>query len=225
MSQGKLYIIATPIGNMEDITLRALRILRDEIDTVYCEDTRRTSRLLQHHGIKTRLKSLHAHSSDGRLHQALDDLSQGLNLAYCSDAGTPGVSDPGSKLVNMARDESYTIIPLPGPSALTTLASVTGFPVKEFAFSGFLSKKKGKRVRELESLKTIRGTLVIYESPYRIDSLLDDISQVFPGNLLVIGRELTKIHEQLIHGTAGELKAMNFPRKGEFSVAIFNDIK
>ncbi len=160
MERGILYIIATPIGNMEDITYRAIKTLND-VDVAFCEDTRHTGRLLSHYGIKIPLKSLHAHSSAFKIKEALELLSNGKSIAYLTDAGTPGISDPGSKLIEEARKENHHISPIPGPSALSTLISVSGFSGKDIIFGGFLSKKPGKRINELNRLKEFDGIIVI----------------------------------------------------------------
>jgi len=223
MEKGKLYIIATPIGNSEDITLRALRILREEVDCVFCEDTRRTLKLLNRYGIKCPVRSLHAHSTPAKIKSALSLLIQGKTIAYCTDSGTPSVSDPGSVLVSAARTEGIDIIPLPGASALAAMVSVSGFPEKNIIFAGFLSKKEGKRRRELEKLKG-HGIIVLYESPHRIKKLIRSIAAVFPDSEMVIGREMTKLHEEFISGTTNGIceNIDSIPERGEFTVAIYN---
>jgi len=224
MQAGQLYIVAAPIGNTEDITLRALRILREEISLVYCEDTRHTGKLLNAHNIPLKMKSLHSHSSDERIAEACAAILAGQNIAYLTDAGTPGLSDPGSKLVAHARSAGIQIIPLPGPSALTALVSVSGFSEKNILFAGFLSKKPGKRIHELEKLREFSGIIVLYESPHRIQKLLAAINEVFPENPLIIGREMSKNFEEFITGVASELsqKTGLITEKGEFSLAIYN---
>ena len=224
MQAAQLYIAASPIGNIEDITLRALRILKEEVSIIYCEDTRHTGKLLEAHNIPLKMRSLHAHSSDERVAEACAALLAGQNIAYLTDAGTPGLSDPGSKLVSQARSAGIKVIPLPGPSALTALVSVSGFPEKNVLFAGFLSKKPGKRVHELEKLREFPGIIVLYESPHRIQKLLEAISGVFPENPLIIGREMSKRFEEFITGTASELsqKTNLVTKKGEFSLAIYN---
>ena len=224
MQTGQLYIIAAPIGNPEDITIRALRVLKEEVSLIYCEDTRHTGKLLKAHGIPLKMKSLHSHSSNERIAEACAAVLAGQNIAYLTDAGTPGLSDPGSKLVAQARSIGIRIVPLPGPSALTTLVSVSGFPEKNVLFAGFLSKKPGKRVHELEKLREFQGIIVLYESPHRIQKLLAAINEVFPENPLIIGREMSKHFEEFITGTASELsqKTGIITEKGEFSIAICN---
>jgi 16S rRNA (cytidine1402-2'-O)-methyltransferase len=223
MEKGKLYIIATPIGNSEDITLRALRILREDVDCVFCEDTRRTGKLLNQYGIKCSIRSLHAHSTPAKIKSALSLLARGKTIAYCTDSGTPSVSDPGSALVSAARREGIEVIPLPGASALAAIVSVSGFPEKNIIFAGFLSKKEGKRRRELEKLKG-HGIIVLYESPYRIKKLIRSIAAVFPDSEMVIGREMTKLHEEFISGTTNDIceNIDSILERGEFTVAIYN---
>ena len=224
MNTGTLYIVATPIGNIEDITIRALRILKEEVSLVYCEDTRNSRKLLDAFNISVQTKSLHAHSADAKIAEACTELLNGKNIAYITDAGTPGLSDPGSKLVMQARGKDIPIVPLPGPSALATLVSVAGFPEKNIIFAGFLSKKPGKRIHELEKLAEFPGIIVVYESPYRIKKLLEAINEVFPNNQITIGREMTKYFEEFITGTANEIlnNKNKLTEKGEFAVAIFN---
>ena len=211
---GKLYIIAGPIGNLEDITFRAVRILKEEVKFACCEDTRQSRKLLNHYEIDMPLIPFHSHSYEGHLEKILDRLENETG-AYLTDSGTPCISDPGSKLVSTARKRGIEIIPLPGPSALTALASVSGFAGKNIIFAGFVSKKPGRRIGELEDFKTFDGTIIIYESPHRILKTLAAIAEVFPGKNVVIGREMTKFHEQFICATPEELSAIKFPEKGE----------
>lgn len=220
MERGRLYIIATPIGNLEDITLRALRILKEEIEILFCEDTRQTRKLLSHYNLNVELRSLHSHSSGKDLARALDELEKGKTVGYATDAGSPGVSDPGSRLVSGAMALGSQVMPLPGPSALTAILSVNPFPGREVHFSGFLSRKPGKRRKELGQLLNLSGSLVLYESPHRIDALLDEIGNLAPERELVLGRELTKIHEECITGKASEISGSGFTRKGEMVLLI-----
>jgi 16S rRNA (cytidine1402-2'-O)-methyltransferase len=196
METGTLYIIATPIGNMEDITMRAVRILKEEIDAVYCEDTRQSRKLLEAYGVSVPARSLHAHSSDARIAEACDELQQGRTIGYLTDSGTPSLSDPGSRLVQEARRR------------------------------GFLSKKPGKRIHELERLREFAGIIIVYESPYRIRKLIEAIKEVFPDSPVIIGREMTKHFEEYITGTATEIfeRRESIMEKGEFSIAIHNDL-
>jgi 16S rRNA (cytidine1402-2'-O)-methyltransferase len=223
-----LYIIAAPIGNPEDMTLRALRILKETVAIIYCEDTRQTARVLSYHGINKPLRSLHMHSDDRKILSLISEVQSGVNIGYMTDSGTPGLSDPGSKIVSMARKEGVTVVPVPGVSALTTLISVSGFPEKTVLFGGFLSKKPGKRVNELNRLKTHEGILIIYESPHRIKKTLKDIGEVFPGREIVIGREMTKKFEEYINFNADIMTSVieKLTEKGEFAIGILNkDLK
>ncbi len=224
MSAGTLYIIASPIGNLEDITLRALRILREEARFVYCEDTRQTRKLLQHYEIKLPADSLHAHSPELKLKQAVDRLLGGVSVAYLTDSGTPGISDPGSRLVRMARESGIRIVPVPGPSALTAAVSVSGFSGKNVIFGGFISKKPGRRKNELASLAKFPGSIVLYESPHRIQKLMADIAVIFPEAEVLVARELTKVHEDLVFGNASGFASNPDMIKelGEFTVIIDN---
>lgn len=227
MEAGDLYVIATPIGNLEDITLRALRLLREEIHVVYCEDTRQTRKLMQHYGIDIPAYSIHAHTSSSKIQRAIQEISSGRNAAYMTDSGTPGVSDPGAALVEAARSEGIRVIPLPGPSALSAIVSVSGFTGKEVVFGGFLSKKEGKRRKELQKFREFDGIIVVYESPYRVSKLLTAIHEVFPGADMVIGRELTKIYEEVISGKVSDIMNSidSITMKGEFVIAINNRSK
>lgn len=224
VKQGTLYIIASPIGNLEDITLRALSILKSEVEHVFCEDTRQTRKLLNRYEIQLPASSMHSHSSEGKLQFAVDLLKQGKSVAYLTDAGTPGLSDPGNRLVTTCRNENITISPIPGPSALTAAISVSGFSGKNIIFAGFLSKKPGKRKNELTELKNFTGTIAIYESPHRIKKLLSDIAEIFPGSEVLIAREMTKIHEEiLLYPIEGFLEgSVEITEKGEFTVLIAN---
>ncbi len=220
----RLYVIASPIGNMEDITMRAARVLREDVDLVFCEDTRQTRKLLNHLGLGLPAYSLHSHSTEARINQAVNALLDGKKIAYLTDAGTPGISDPGARLVQEAAKNGIPVIPLPGPSALTSLISACGFPDKEVIFAGFLSKKDGRRKNELKRLGEFDGLIVVYESPHRIIKLLAAIDEIFPGREIVIGREMTKIHEEFIRGSASEILKNEalITWKGEFSVVIRN---
>jgi len=221
---GKIYIIATPIGNLKDITYRAVDTLKI-VDLVYCEDTRQSRKLLNAYDISVSLRSLHAHSNDKRVEEACKEVEAGRSIAYITDAGTPGISDPGNRLVREARRRGITIIPLPGPSALATAASMTGFDGKTIIFGGFLSKKPGRRINELEKLKANSGTIIIYESPHRIMKLLNAVGTVFPDQEVVIGREITKIHEEFLSFKGSSLldENLKITEKGEFVIAINNN--
>ena len=221
---GKLYIIATPIGNLEDITLRALRILKEETDIVYCEDTRQTAKLLHHYGIQVPTHSLHTHSRMAKLKGIIQELQSGKTIAYLTDSGTPAISDPGGQLVALARENNIPVIPVPGTSAVTTILSVCGFPLTEFYFAGFLSKKEGRRKNQLQELSNIDAIIVLYESPYRITKLLHAIAEVMPQAQILIGREMTKHFEEFIYCTSSQIEEITakLTQKGEFVVAVYN---
>jgi len=220
---GTLYIVATPIGNLEDITYRAIKIL-NSVDIIYCEDTRQTKKILDHYGIKVKTYSLHSHSHDSKIFSVCDKLISGQNIAYLTDCGTPALSDPGSKLVKIAVEKNIPVSPIPGPSALASLVSVSGFAEKNIIFTGFLSKKPGRRINELEKLSNFEGIIILYESPHRIHKLVSAIAQVFPDKEIVIGRETTKLFEEFIRGRASQLtdSLSAIKEKGEFSIAIYN---
>ncbi len=224
MNKGKLYIVATPIGNMDDISFRAVKILKEEADIIICEDTRQSGKLLNNFSIKKTKTSLHSHTGDRKIDNICRQISEGKNAAYLTDSGTPSISDPGSRLVSRARSMNIHIVPIPGPSALTSIISVAGFPEKRLIFTGFLSKKEGKMKRELLELRSFKGILVIYESPYRIKKLLKILAEIFPGNRMIIGREMTKLFEEFYTGTAEELweNSDEIREKGEFTIAVLN---
>jgi 16S rRNA (cytidine1402-2'-O)-methyltransferase len=200
-----LYIVATPIGNLEDITLRAIRILK-EVDMVLCEDTRMTSKLLAHYEISKPLKSFNAHASEGRFDEIFEFLNQGMNIALVSDAGTPTISDPGSLLVQKVKQEvpDTKIIAIPGPSALVAALSVSGIPASEFTFLGFLPHKKGRETL-FKEIATSERVMTFYESPHRIIKTLTSLQLHCPQKHIVIARELTKIFEETVSGTPGEV--------------------
>jgi len=196
---GTLYVVATPIGHMEDITLRALRTLA-EVDLIAAEDTRHTRKLLSRHDISTPLVSYHDHNKEKRTPELLRKLEAGNTIALVTDAGTPSVSDPGYYLVKNAIQKAISVVPIPGPSAVITALSVSGLPSDGFVFIGFVPRKAGKRQEFLGNLKGERRTLIFYESPKRLLSLLQTMSDVFGNREVVLARELTKIHEELLRG-------------------------
>jgi len=220
----KLYILATPIGNLEDITLRTLRMLK-EADFIVCEDTRHTLQLLNHFQIKKPLISYHQHSRLQKVEEIIGLLKQDKNLALVSDAGTPGISDPGNVLVKKVIDElgeNVQVIPVPGACALTTLASVAGLPTDKFLFLGFLPHKSGRQ-KLFEIIKNSEQTVIFYESPYRILKTMESLAAVLePTRQLVIGRELTKMFETIYRGTATQVleKVKAGQVKGEFVVLV-----
>ena len=218
-----LYMVATPIGNLEDITYRAVRIL-GEVDVIACEDTRHTMQLLSHYGIMKRLIACHAHNEKESSKGILELLDSGLNVAYCSDAGTPGVSDPGARLCErIIEDGKHRVIPIPGASAVISLVSVAGNIGKSFTFEGFLSPKKGRRTKRLCELFSAGNAFVIYESPFRIIKTLEDIREIAGNATVIAGRELTKAYEEILRGNVDEVLSNLKSRdkvKGEFAVIV-----
>jgi 16S rRNA (cytidine1402-2'-O)-methyltransferase len=201
---GTLYLVATPIGNLEDITLRALRVLR-ECDVVAAEDTRHSGRLLQHFGISKPLLSYFQFNEARRSEEILERLRRGEKIALVTDAGSPGISDPGARVVAAALAAGLRVEPVPGPCALVAALTASGLPTDEFHFVGFLPHKSGQRLRKLDTLRTVPGTLIFYESPYRIVKLLEELAGMYPMRKLVLARELTKKFEECRWGLAGQL--------------------
>jgi 16S rRNA (cytidine1402-2'-O)-methyltransferase len=216
-----LYLVATPIGNLEDITLRALRVLR-ECDVVAAEDTRRTGQLLKHFGISRPLLSYFQFNEAKRSEEIIERLRRGEKVALVTDAGSPGISDPGERVVKAAIAAGLRVESVPGPCALVAALTAGGLPTGEFHFIGFLPHKSGQRRNKLESLKTFDGTLVLYESPYRIEKLLGELNEVFPERDVVLARELTKKFEEFLRGKPAELLEIARKRnlKGEFVVIV-----
>ena len=213
-----LYIVATPIGNLEDITLRAIKTLK-EVDVIACEDTRHTQTMLTHLEITgKRLIACHAHNEAASSQGIINLLAQGQTVAYCSDAGTPGVSDPGSRLVRAVREAGFTVVPIPGASASVTLISASGLAGKTFTFEGFLSPKSGRRKARLKELLEREEAFIIYESPFRIIKTLEELKALDDSRHMVLGREMTKAFEQFIYGTASEVIAQLKVVKGEFAL-------
>jgi 16S rRNA (cytidine1402-2'-O)-methyltransferase len=196
---GVLYVVATPIGNMEDITLRALAVLRSA-DLVAAEDTRKTAQLLSRHGITKSLVSYHDHNESRRTPELLQRLRQGASIALVSNAGTPGISDPGYRLVCAAAAAGLRIVPVPGATAAAVALSASGLPTDAFVFVGFLSKKAGKRLTQIKALASEARTVILYESPQRIVALVAELRQTLGDRRAVLARELTKIHEEFIRG-------------------------
>jgi 16S rRNA (cytidine1402-2'-O)-methyltransferase len=201
---GTLYIIATPLGNLEDITQRALRVLR-EVEIVACEDTRRTRVLLNHFGIKTRTISYHEHNERERVPGLAELLDGGKSIAIVSDAGTPLISDPGFRIVNRAIEDGITVVPIPGPTAFVAALVASGLPSDQFFFAGFLPARANARRAHLEDLAAIQATLVFYEAPHRIAASLSDALDVLGDRKAAVARELTKIHEEIVRGNLREL--------------------
>ncbi len=204
VAPGTLYLVATPIGNLEDITYRAVRVL-GEAGLIACEDTRQTGKLLARYGINGPVVSYHEHNEKTRTEELLGRLREGTSVALVSDAGTPLVSDPGYRLVTRAVEEGIPVEPIPGPSAVLTALIASGLPTDAFHFGGFLPAKSSQRRKALEQVKDLRATLVFYEAPHRILDALADIETVLGHRSVVIARELTKMHQEFLRGTAGEL--------------------
>jgi len=217
---GILYVVATPIGNLEDVTLRALRILR-EVSLIAAEDTRRTARLLQHYSISTRTTSLHAHNEHGKARQLVDRLKDGESIALVSDAGTPLVSDPGHELVSLARAEGIKVEAIPGASAVMTAISASGWGADGFSFLGFPPNRSNARLKLFASVAKIGHLTVFFEAPHRLVKTLSDLQEVFgPDHVIGVGRELTKIHEELVIRPINDLKSYFREPRGEFTLLI-----
>jgi 16S rRNA (cytidine1402-2'-O)-methyltransferase len=223
LTPGTLYLVATPIGNFEDITLRALRTLK-ECDVIAAEDTRRTGQLLRRFGIAKPLLSYFLFNEARRSEDIIERLRRGEKVALVTDAGSPGISDPGERVVKAALLAGFRVEPVPGPCALVAALTASGLPTGEFHFVGFLPHKSGQRRNKLAELKSVSGTLVLYESPYRIEKLLAELSEIFPNGSVVLARELTKKFEEFLRGKPGELSELARKRslKGEFVVLIRN---
>ncbi len=220
----KLFIVATPIGNLDDITLRALKVLK-EVDVIACEDTRHTAIMLNHYEIKKRLIATHSYNERESSKGILEMLDEGLSVAYCSDAGTPGISDPGSVLADYIRNNSdHDIIPIPGPSAFVTLISAAGRIGKAFTFEGFLSPKSGKRKKRLAELAEREEAFIIYESPFRVLKTLKEAEQIDSTLCCVMGREMTKQFEEIRKASLSDIIKSLEERssiKGEFVLLFY----
>ena len=219
---GTLYIVATPIGNLEDMTFRAVRILQ-AVDMIAAEDTRHTGRLLQHFQVKTPQISYHEHNSNSRIPELLEYLQYGKAIALVSDAGMPGISDPGYELIKACIDEGITVVPIPGASAVITALSAAGLPTDRFIFDGFLPAKSQQKKEYLESLQSESRTLVFYESPHRLRDTLADLGAILGSDRsLVIARELTKLYEEFWRGTIGDAMADYQEREpqGEYTLLV-----
>jgi 16S rRNA (cytidine1402-2'-O)-methyltransferase len=218
-----LYLVATPIGNLEDITLRALRVLKSA-DLIACEDTRQTQKLLNHYGISTRTTSYHEHNEMTRAPELVVELEQGARIALVTDAGMPGISDPGFRLITLAIRHHVPVVPIPGASAFLAALVASGLPTDSFRFSGFLPSKRGERRKFLESIRNSPRTQVFYEAPHRLEDALEDVVEVLsPHRHVVIAREVTKRHEEFLRGRAGEALAALKARgdiKGEITLLI-----
>jgi 16S rRNA (cytidine1402-2'-O)-methyltransferase len=218
---GTLFVVATPIGNLEDVTLRALRVLR-EVDVVACEDTRRTRALLAHFDIHTPTVSYFEHNKLARGPQILRQLAAGKSVALVTDAGTPGISDPGFMLVRDARAAGVLVVPVAGPSAVAAALSAAGMPADRFVFDGFPPVKSGRRRNRLAALRDLKTTVVLYESPHRILATLDAIGEVFGEREIVVARELTKRFEEIVRATPGahRERLATAGVRGEFTLVI-----
>ncbi len=215
-------MVATPIGNLEDITYRAVQTLKN-VDVIACEDTRHTQQLLNHFEISKRLITCHAHNEINSAKGIVELLGSGLDVAFVSDAGTPGISDPGARVVTAVRQAGFPVVPIPGPSAVATLVSVAGFVGKSFTFEGFLSPRKGRRTKRLAQLLQRDEAFILYESPFRIIKTLEEIAALDATRTLVAGREMTKKFEEFLQGTAAEVASTLAGRdavKGEFAVLV-----
>ncbi|HUK48308.1 MAG TPA: 16S rRNA (cytidine(1402)-2'-O)-methyltransferase [Terriglobales bacterium] len=218
-----VYLVATPIGNLEDITLRAIRTLK-QADLIACEDTRQTQKLLNHFGIETPAISYHEHNEASRAGELAEKLAQGARIAVVSDAGMPGISDPGFRLVSLAIERGISVVPIPGAAAFVSALVASGLPVEPFSFRGFLPAKSGARRRELEGIRSSPQTEIFYEAPHRIHETMEDIVAVLGAERrIVVARELTKIHEEFLRGMAGEILEQIRKRdemKGEITLLI-----
>ena len=221
MSIGTLYVVATPIGNLDDVSARALRVLKD-VAVIACEDTRRTRALLSHFDIHTPTVSYYEHNKLIRGPQLLRQLAEGRSIALVSDAGTPGISDPGMLLVREARAAGVTVVPVPGPSAVVAALSAAGVPADRFVFDGFLPVKPGRRLNRLKALRDLDMTIVLYESPHRIVAAMGAIGEVFGDAPVTLGRELTKQFEEIVTATAVAHveRLIAAPIRGEFVLVI-----
>src|SRR5579864_6612610 len=218
-----LYLVATPIGNLEDITLRALRVLK-EVDVIACEDTRQTQKLLNHYAISTRTTSYHEHNEVTKSAELVKEMQEGASVALVTDAGMPGISDPGYRLITLAIRHHVPVVPVPGASAFLAALVASGLPTDSFRFSGFLPAKRGERRTLLETMKSSPRTQVFYEAPHRIVETLEDVVEVLGGSRhVVVAREVTKIHEEFLRGWASEvLKTLKAREtvKGEITLLI-----
>ena len=221
MPTGTLYIVATPIGNLEDITLRAIRVLK-EVDLIAAEDTRHTRHLLDRYQIETQLTSYHDHNKEEKAPVLVARLIEGKDIALVSDAGTPGISDPGYFLINLAVDQKVPVVPIPGATAAIAALSISGLPTDSFVFEGFLPAKHMARLNRLRELVKEERTIIFYEAPHKIIRTVEDLLEVFGDRRAVITRELTKIHEEAIRGTLSEIlkQLQTGSIKGEFTIIV-----
>ncbi len=204
VGEAALYMVGTPIGNLEDITRRAERVLA-EVSLCACEDTRQSRKLLNHIGVNPKLISCRSQNEEACATPVIEALTEGRSVAYLTDAGTPGISDPGARLVHLVREAGFQVVPIPGVSALTALISVAGLVGGSFSFDGFLSPKSGRRRNRLQELLERKESFILYESPHRVVKLLQDLMALAPEATVTVGRELTKMHEEILQGTPAEL--------------------
>lgn len=216
---GILYLVATPIGNLEDITFRAINILK-EVDLIVAEDTRHTLKLLNHYEISKPLISYHRHNEEIKVEGLIEKLKEGQNIAVVSDAGTPAICDPGEVIVKEALKENIKVIPIPGACAFVNALVASGLDTKEFVFYGFLSINKKIRKEKLEQIKKENKTIILYEAPHKLKNTLEDLEEILENRKIVIARELTKIHEEFIKGTAKEILEKYTEPKGEHVILI-----
>jgi 16S rRNA (cytidine1402-2'-O)-methyltransferase len=220
---GTLYVVSTPIGNLEDLTYRAVRVL-SEADLIACEDTRHSQKLLNHYGIKAKTVSYHEYNERDRAEELIGQLKSGLDVAIVSDAGTPGISDPGFRVVRMALEAGLKVVPIPGPTALVSALVASGLPSDEFFFAGFLPARSGARRNRLAELAGIPSTLVFYEAPHRMAASLKDAREILGEREAVVARELTKLHEEIVRGRLSDLadkfSAGDHEPRGEMVVVV-----
>jgi 16S rRNA (cytidine1402-2'-O)-methyltransferase len=221
---GSLYVVSTPIGNLDDITVRALHTLKS-VDLVAAEDTRRTGLLLRHFGIVTPTTSLHAHNETGKVPALLQKLSDGLDIALVSDAGTPLVSDPGQRLVASAVSKGIRVVPIPGASAVLAALAASGCPADEFVFAGFAPSRSTDRTRWLQTLASEPRTVIFFEAPHRISKTLAGMGDILGDRPIIIARELTKLHEEILHTTARNACQLKLNERGEFTIVLAPQVK
>jgi len=221
LKQGKIYIVSTPIGNLEDITLRALRVLK-EVALIAAESKERTRKLCTHHNIKTPITSYNSHNLHYKGRILLEKVNSGLDIALVSDAGTPGLSDPGSRLTREAIDANIRLVPVPGVSASLTALSISGLPTDKFIFVGFLTNKKGRRRKQLEGLKSEWRTIIFFESPHRLVKMLTDMYEILGDRNIALAKEMTKVFEEVKRGSVSEILSLLKDEKirGEYTIIV-----